>query len=200
VVTSTSAGATKTRAQAARGLRGCGEYPHSWTDVGSAVPVTSYDWAKGYAVMHLGSTVTGKRAYVRRKIADIRTGVTTEYGRILVPEGPPTLQGFTTVGDSFLSDTLGKVNEPAGDTALVEVWDWNTGQLITSWSTSALGRNGDGTYPGNRHEPEGVQVYRDGTGTPYLDLGVVLNVSPNYASRGSTGSRWWPGSGCRSGC
>lgn len=173
-------GATYTRAQAK--AAGAAVFPHSWTDVGGAVPVTSYDWAKDYAVMHLGSTVPGMRAYVRRKISELRTGVGTEYGRILVPEGPPTLQGFTTLDDGFYR-YLGKVNEPAGDTAMVEVWSWLTGRLVTAWSTSALGRNGDGSYPGGRHEPEGVQVYRDGSGTPYLDLGVLLNASPNYAPR-----------------
>lgn len=174
-------GASYTRAQAK--AAGAAVFPHSWTDVGGAVPVTSFDWRSDYAVMHLGSTVPGQRAYVRRRISDLRNGVAKQYGAtILVPEGPPTLQGFTTLDDGFIR-YLGKVNEPAGDTAMIEEWSWTTGQRVMTYSTSALGRNSDGSYPGGRHEPEGVQVYRAGDGTPYLDLGVLLNTSPNYQAR-----------------
>lgn len=171
-------GATYTRAAAI--AAGAQVLPHSWVDVGGAVPVTSYDWANDYAVMHLGSTVAGKRAYVRRRISDLRAGVNVQYGAtILIPEGPPTLQGFTTCDESFFR-YVGAANEPATDRAAIEEYSWADGSLIDLRSTSELGRRADGTYLGDRHEPEGLQVYRAANGSPSLDVGLLVGAAGSY--------------------
>lgn len=145
---------------------------------GTARVLPSFDWASDLVVYRV--TSGGTEWYTKRNISDVLANVNRPRGMVQLPTAPPTMQGFVIAGDALIEYT-GTVNEPAGDTALVSEYAFSDGRLIDQRSTAKLGRNADGSYPGNRHEPESAQLYRDpSTGDPYLDLGVTLNVSGSY--------------------
>lgn len=145
---------------------------------GNARVIPGFDWQSDRVAYR---TVNGtQETYTLRRISDARAGIDAPLASITLPTDPPTMQGFATTATA-LFEYVGAANEPTGDEARLNEYAWDNGRLIDSISTSAIARNPDGSYPGNRHEPEGLHLYRDPlTGAPSLDLGIVVNVLGSY--------------------
>lgn len=140
--------------------------------------IVSMDW---YADLCAFRTVSGStETYTRRRISDVLAGRDLPLGTVTLPTGLPTMQGFAICGEALFEYT-GAVNEPSEDRAIVAEYAWSDGRQIDAVSTSRYGRNADGSYPAQRHEPEGASLYRDPlTGRASLDLGVTVNVLGSY--------------------
>jgi hypothetical protein len=140
--------------------------------------LTSFDWLSDWVVFRTATDTS--ETYTRRRISEVKANVNRTYGSFTRDIAPPTMQGYAPVGDAMLEYT-GGVNEPAGDAALLWEYAWPSGQVVDVQPTGKLGRNPDTSYPGNRHEPESVSLYRDvNSGQPYADLGVTVNESGSY--------------------
>lgn len=139
------------------------------------------DLAGGWAAVRDASG--SSETYTRVKLTDLRAGrVTPTYGSVTLPVGPPTMQGFTTLGSSLFRYTgIGSGNAvDSYDANLLDEYDWATGTLLNEIDTGDLGRQKDGTYPGDHHEAEGVTLYRSGTGMNVLYVGSVVDNYPNH--------------------
>lgn len=129
----------------------------------------------------------GKYRYEQHKLASILAGDLSSPLHTIGPlvENPnPTMQGFTTYKNAFFR-YLGYPADPTEHTTdpwLLEEWDWTTGKVLRSVDTSPLTRLADGSYPGNKAEPEAATVYDAGDGSsPVLYLGVTTGQPGAHA-------------------
>lgn len=150
--------------------------------------IYNFDWTRNLAVERMYDFHTGhQERYTRRRISDLVLGIDRPRGRMTLPVNPPTLQGFTTVNDTFFRwDGLG--NSASGtfvtsDPMMLEQYDWTTGARIATKTFPTLAQMSDGTWRDGAYEPEGCSVFRERNGTASLILGVTV---------GGVGDHQWP--------
>lgn len=135
--------------------------------------LNSFDWENNWLMerKRSGSIETFKR----RKISDIVKGVDATYGSFSVTVS--VLQGWCTVNDYafvYTGSPNGERLSPP-DPAKLSVYRWTDGTLYDTVNLSSLGINSDGSYYGDKHEPESVSMYRDPqTGIANVQVGVTL--------------------------
>lgn len=147
--------------------------------------VYSFDWARGYAVEWMIDPHTGlQERFTRRRIEDVVSGRDRPVGRVTLACNPPTLQGFTTIDDTFFRWT-GAGNGGSGQfvadnpMALDQI-DWRTGALIARKTFPTLGQDGSGQWRDGAYEPEGCSVHREADGSATLLLGVTTGVAKDH--------------------
>jgi hypothetical protein len=165
------------------GVRYLHQFPNASGQVQESI--YNFDWTRNLAVerQFMGSQET----FTRRRITDIVLGIDRPQGRIVVPVNPPTLQGFTTVNNTFFR-WVGVSNSGSGapvpsDPMAMEQYDWSTGAKTAEKAFPTLAQGSDGTWRDGAYEPEGCSTYRERDGSASLLVGVTT---------GGAGDHQWP--------
>lgn len=156
-----------------------------------------FDWKNDWAVERHYDWNGATETYKRRRISDIRNGITvpdSQLERLVLPVDPPTTQGFATIDDTFYrwlgTSTTDDVMDAADPIAL-QRFDWASGRLRSEQVFTDLSR-GATSWPGGRCEPEGMSVFRESDGAATLLVGDTTGL-PLHEHHVSAFARIAPG-------
>ena len=137
-----------------------------------------FDWENNYLISRYFHFDGSGETYTRRKISEFRRGIDQKYGEMTLPTNPPTMQGFASVGNSFYRWCgVGNVDETtSNDPMKMESYDWNSNELLDDRTYPNLGKDPSGSWPSDKHEPEGVDVFVENDGSASLLFCVVVGT------------------------
>lgn len=137
------------------------------------------DAASDRIVIENNNTAASQITYELRALSDVKAGVNNllgSVGPISNASGVPTPQGFAIIGNQLFRYTG---NSSGSMPATITVWDMLTGTQSYVKDVSGTALEGNGTWPGNYHEPEGLSLYRSPSGRASLLFGFAIGNTPS---------------------
>lgn len=141
-----------------------------------------FDVQKNRVVLRSGGP-PGYNTYRQAVLSDFLAGKLTIYNTVVVPSGPPTLQGYFTYdyslfiywGIAYTQPSGGPVTSPT-DPPVLKEYRWYDGKEIASYDPSWWGK----PYLDSHYEPESSTLYNPVGGAPSVWVGFITGTTGSY--------------------
>ena len=140
-------------------------------------PQPGVDEQLGLVVYRQIGVPAGSDTYTLHRLADVESDTYDPLGTVQA-SAATTVQGFAFDETHFFlyHGTSPDAQNPSP--AVLEVWDWATGEQTGTVDMEQVGRNPDGSLIGGHHEPESLTMYVDpASGAKTLYAGMVVGPS-----------------------